>query len=443
METSKGGVCQSLRNLIPPLHNLNCVSEVVSLDDPESETSKDDSFLSHSLGPCSGSWAYSSRLIPWLRKNLSNFDAVVIHGLWQSLSFAVTHVVRERKRLGKSVPKVFVMPHGMLDPWFQRDPSRRIKAIRNWLFWKAIENRVIANADALLFTCQRELELARETFRPYRPRLEIVVGLGVAPTPERTDDMQTAFFNQLPSITGRPYLLFLSRIHPKKGVDLLLNAYANIIQSQRHQVFEPKSLAAHSDSKFNLKSNQFELVVGRQANGMSDNEASVGSSTMGNPIRIPDLVIAGPIDSEYARQMMQLADDLGVSKHVHFPGMLLGDAKWGAFYGCEAFILPSHQENFGIAVAEALACGKPVLISNQVNIWHEIHSACAAFVAPDTAEGTYRVLCQWIDLDESSRTKMSCAARKCYERHFEIQASAIRMGAALGNAVDLSIGLRI
>ena len=57
---------------------------------------------------------------------------------------------------------------------------------------------------------------------------------------------------------------------------------------------------------------------------------------------------------------------------VYWPGMLRGNLKWGSFYSCEAFILPSHQENFGIAVAEALACGKPVLLSNKVNIAAEI-----------------------------------------------------------------------
>ena len=65
---------------------------------------------------------------------------------------------------------------------------------------------------------------------------------------------------------------------------------------------------------------------------------------------VPDLVVAGPIDSEYARRMISMAQELGVSNRVHFPGMLSGDAKWGAFYGCEAFILPSHQENFGIVL---------------------------------------------------------------------------------------------
>jgi glycosyltransferase involved in cell wall biosynthesis len=76
--------------------------------------------------------------------------------------------------------------------------------------------------------------------------------------------------------------------------------------------------------------------------------------------------------------------------------MLSGEAKWGAFYGCEVFVLPSHQENFGLAIVEALACSKPVLISNQVNIWREIQDFNAGIVADDTLEGTINLLGSWV-----------------------------------------------
>ena len=75
--------------------------------------------------------------------------------------------------------------------------------------------------------------------------------------------------------------------------------------------------------------------------------------------------------------------------------MLQGDAKWGAFYAAEVFALPSHQENFGVAVAEALACGTPVLISNKVNIWQEIAEDGVGLVEEDDLEGTTRLLERW------------------------------------------------
>src|SRR5690606_39791764 len=107
---------------------------------------------------------------------------------------------------------------------------------------------------------------------------------------------------------------------------------------------------------------------------------------------IPDLVIAGPgLNTLFGSRLKKLA----VGSSIHFPGMLEGAEKWGAFSGCEAFILPSHQENFGIAVVEAMACGKPVLISNKVNIWQEIITGGGGLVGEDTEESTYLSLKTW------------------------------------------------
>jgi glycosyltransferase involved in cell wall biosynthesis len=143
-----------------------------------------------------------------------------------------------------------------------------------------------------------------------------------------------------------------------------------------------------------------------------------------NLTNIPKLVIAGPgLESDYGSQLKETVDNSELlSKLVHFPGMLTGEAKWGAFYGCEAFVLPSHQENFGIAVVEALTCNKPVLISNQVNIWPEIEQAGGAIVADDTLNGTFEMLYKWSGLASTDKDKMAAGARHCYEKHFAIDA---------------------
>jgi glycosyltransferase involved in cell wall biosynthesis len=109
-----------------------------------------------------------------------------------------------------------------------------------------------------------------------------------------------------------------------------------------------------------------------------------------------------------------------LKQKVHFAGMLSGDAKWGALYGCEAFVLPSHQENFGIAVVEALACGKPVLISNQVNIWSEISNENAGIIRSDSLAGTYEMLLNYLKLDNNEKDILSLNAITCYRRHFDI-----------------------
>jgi glycosyltransferase involved in cell wall biosynthesis len=149
------------------------------------------------------------------------------------------------------------------------------------------------------------------------------------------------------------------------------------------------------------------------------------------------LVVAGPgWDSDYGREVRALIDEANRSiastancklqtadsVPIHAVGMLSGAAKWGALYGCDAFVLPSHQENFGIAVVEALACGKPVLISDQVNIWREIADADAGFVEADTEDGAVRLLKRFMVREDAP--EMAERARECYLSRFAIGPAA-------------------
>jgi glycosyltransferase involved in cell wall biosynthesis len=117
------------------------------------------------------------------------------------------------------------------------------------------------------------------------------------------------------------------------------------------------------------------------------------------------------------------------SPRIHLVNMLEGDAKWGAFYGCEAFVLPSHQENFGISVVEALACEKPVLISNMVNIWREIAEDGAGLVEADSVDGAARLLHRFL----VGEIKGGAAGRfsDFFRRHFEIQKASKKLLEAL------------
>jgi glycosyltransferase involved in cell wall biosynthesis len=104
--------------------------------------------------------------------------------------------------------------------------------------------------------------------------------------------------------------------------------------------------------------------------------------------------------------------------------MLTGEAKWGAFRASEAFILPSHQENFGIAVAEALACGVPVLLSDRVNTAAEIAADGAGLMEPDTAEGTARLIARWLHLPDQTRAAMRERATECFATRYDMRQGA-------------------
>ena len=182
-------------------------------------------------------------------------------------------------------------------------------------------------------------------------------------------------------VKDEPFILFLSRIHEKKGIDHLLEAYSKVKEKYK------------SSAK-----------------------------------PLPKLVIAGPgLDSVYGQQMKStVAESPFLRDSVFFPGMLSGDSKWGAFYECEVFILPSHQENFGIAVVEALATSKPVLISHQVNIWREIVEIGAGIVADDNSAGAELLLESWQGLSDIAKQQMGDMALKCYRQNFAIKPAAKR-----------------
>jgi glycosyltransferase involved in cell wall biosynthesis len=129
------------------------------------------------------------------------------------------------------------------------------------------------------------------------------------------------------------------------------------------------------------------------------------------------------VDDGYLASLKTLAEAEGLARHVHWPGMITGDAKWGALAGAEAFVLPSHQENFGLAIVEALACGAPVLISDRVNIWSELVADQAALVEPATPEGATRLLERWLLLPADTRKAMRAAARVSFEKRFELNST--------------------
>ena len=385
MDPKKGGVCQAVRTMIFGLTKLGHSNEVVCLNEPDAPFLNDDKFVSHAVGAAKDPWAYHANLLPWLIQNFSRFDAVIIHGLWQYHAYAVEKVRHKHARNGVRSPKVYVMPHGMLDPYFQRAEGRRLKAIRNLFYWKLIEGNVVNNADGLLFTCEEECRLARTTFTPYHPKSELVVGLGVEDPPVFTESMTKAFLEKCPETQSQPYLLFLSRIHEKKGVDLLVKGYIEVFGKAK---------------KSNLK--------------------------------FPNLVIAGPgLETPYGQEIKKLAMHSELKDSIFFPGMLVKESKWGAFYGCEAFVLPSHQENFGIAVVESLACSKPVLISNQVNIWREIEMGKGGIISDDTASGTQTLLDSWKNMSKEGQLSMGVQARRAFEKNFAIEPAARRLVEAI------------
>lgn len=370
MRPEGGGPAQGIRNSIPELKKLGVINEVLCFDKGIENYCSKDSFPIHYLGLGKGPYKYNKDLKTWLFNNFSNYDVVIIHGLWLYNSYGTYKAWKEYSSSHKIHPKLFVMPHGMLDPYFQKAKERKLKAIRNTIFWNLFEKRVINGVDGVLFTCDQELKLARTSFSGYNPKSELNVSYGIQP-PLKIKNFEIKLRSYFPQLSNKGYLLFLSRVHQKKGVDLLINAYLELINSG------------------------YEL---------------------------PKLIIAGPgIESVYGKALEALSSSCN---HIQFVGMVKDERKWSLLLGADAFILPSHQENFGIAIVEALACKKAVLITDKVNIYKEIIAGGAGFAESDSLEGVKKMLIKYYSQSEEEKETMKQNAYELYSNLFSITQTA-------------------
>jgi len=331
----------------------------VTLDSPKQPFLSEVPGLVFPLGPSIGRYGYNPRLTKWLKTHAPEYDAVIVHGIWQFLSLATWLAARQAHF------KYFIYTHGALDPWFKR--AYPIKHIKKSIYWWLAGRHVLKNAKGVLFTSEEERTLARESFWPYEVN-EIVVDYGVAQPPTNKDQNKELFWQLFPNLRETKPLLFLGRLHPIKGCDLLIKAISL------------------------LKDEAPEL----------------------------HLVMAGPDSDDWEHQLRKLAEDGGVADKITWTGMLSAELKWGAYSASDVFILPSHSESFGVALVEALANGLPALITNKVKTWHNVKQYQAGFVSDDTLEGVVSLIRQWIALSEDEKDKMRKNARQCFLQHYEI-----------------------
>jgi glycosyltransferase involved in cell wall biosynthesis len=325
--------------------------EIVCLDAPDDPWVKACPLPCHALGPSWGRYGYSPLFVSWLQDHRRDYDIVVVNGIWQYNALGVWRALR------RTPTPYCVFTHGMLDPWFKR--TYPFKHLKKWLYWPWADYRVLRDATAVLFTCEEERRLARQSFWLYHCD-ECVVNYGTAGPVGDPDRQRRLFLERFPQLQGKRCLLFLGRVHVKKGPDLLFEALARVLQEL------PPELTADLH-----------------------------------------LVMAGPNDHGYGRAMAHFGQALGIANRITWTGMLSGDLKWGAFHA-----------------SDALACGVPVLISNQINIWREVQRHEAGLIESDDLTGTRLLIERWLQLPSAERGQVRARARTCYQRCFDVERTA-------------------
>lgn len=369
-----GGVAQNAREVDRLLALYGFEVVVLTNDEPNCPSIHSYPCKAIGFGSLFGKFGYSATMGNWLARNITKFDAVLVDGLWQYNGLLV-----RKHCLANNVP-YFLFPHGMLDPWFAK--AHPIKHLKKLLYWLLYEKNVVNDARRVVFTCQEERLLAQHTFPGYEAS-ELVCNLGVEGPPMNAEVAVRLFEANFPDVAGRRCLLFLGRIDSKKGCDLLLDAFAKV-------------------------------------------QSAVPGLA---------LIFAGPDSGDLVTMLKRRANILKVSDKVIWTGMLDHSMKYAALFKCEALCLPSHQENFGMVVAEALSCQKPVIISNKVNIWREVQLDGAGIVGDDSDEGVVGMLTTWCSMSNEDRRVMAENAASCFNRRFNSTVTTRMLAESLESAL--------
>ncbi|MBW4636957.1 MAG: glycosyltransferase [Gloeocapsa sp. UFS-A4-WI-NPMV-4B04] len=239
-------------------------------------------------------YAFSKQFTHWLWSNIGNYQLVHVHALFSYLPTITMVSARS-----KNIPYI-VTPHGLLCKW-----SLQQSAQKKQIYLKLLERANINSSQTIHFTSQQEQQ---EVSQLKLETPELVLPLGIS-LPKQIPDARLRLRQHFNIPIDEPVILFLSRLHPKKGLDYLIPALSKIA----HYRFT--------------------------------------------------LILAGSGTPEYEAQLNSLITSSGLCDRTFFAGFVTGESKELLLQGSDLFVLTSHSENFAVAVLEALAVGLPVLVT--------------------------------------------------------------------------------
>lgn len=246
-------------------------------------------------------------------------DVLHLHTPWETSNPQIAAIARREK-----VPYI-VSIHGMLDDWCMTQ-----RAAKKKLYLALAGRKLLENAAYVHCTAQAEKDQSEKWFPRGRGR---VIPLVFDLEPFRTLPGPALAREKHPSLaTHRPKVLFLSRVHPKKGIELLIDSVPLL-----------------------------------QKAGID-----------------PAVSIAGTGDTDYIEQLKKRVASMGLGDRVAFLGLVTGAEKLSVYEAADIFVLPTSQENFGFVIPEAMACGKAVVTTRGVDIWPELDRSGGAVIVDST-----------------------------------------------------------
>jgi glycosyltransferase involved in cell wall biosynthesis len=325
-------------------------------------------------------------------------DIVHNHGLWMwPNAYAREAAVAAGKPL-------VISPRGMLEAW-SLGRSRLRKAVA----WRLFEKRNLQSAAMFHATAESEAESIRQVILPLLEggkvrKCEREVPIVVAPNGVDLPDLgrgtgRETIEEKFPELKGRRWVVFMSRLHPKKGIDLLLCAWARQKEVASDVWREPETAVAVVDSA-------------RRSRGQTKD--------------LPVLVLAGSDLIGYRKEIDKMVRELGVQDSVVIAGEVQGKMKDALLANADLFVLPSYSENFGIVVAEAMAWGRPVIATTGTP-WKEVVDVGAGWWVKPEEEALAKALAEALGKRAQELEAMGLRGRALVKRGYTWAAPAERL----------------
>ncbi|MBV6621536.1 MAG: hormogonium polysaccharide biosynthesis glycosyltransferase HpsP [Rivularia sp. (in: Bacteria)] len=317
-------------------------------------------------------YKFSIDLLKWLNKHAREYDLAHIHALFSPVTSAAAAICR-----AKNLPYI-LRPLGTLDPADLRK-KKQLKQI----YASVLERPNIAKAAAIHFTSEQEAKVSHRFGVNTR---DLVIPLGVKDTEKKSKDVKLNASNQFNIPENVPKILFMSRIDPKKGLDLLIPALEKVLS---------EGLDFH-------------------------------------------FVLAGtnPQDPSYEQKIQSQIQASPLNKHTTITGFVTGELKSALLEVADLFVLPSYYENFGIAVAEAMVAGIPVIISDGVHIYQDISSSESGWVGKTNIESIADLLREALKYPEE-RQRRGLQARKHALLSYSWDAIALKIVEAYQDIIEV------
>ena len=291
----------------------------------------------------------------WLIKNKNNYDVFILHGIWDFKNLIARLFIKN---------KYYVFLHGTLNPYERKS---FFKYLKKKIYWFLIEKKNLLNAKAVLFTSKEEKKLSNNTFINTDDLNKLTVDYGIILEKYNESACSNKLFKTYPFLKNKKYYLFMGRVDPKKGCDILLQSIY-------------------------LLGNKFKS----------------------------NLVFAGDYNNSTGEELKRLVTKLDLQEKVFFLGHVADDIKSGVLTNSKAMLLCSHDENFGISLVESLGYGKPVLTTYKVNTYKKILAYKAGYIANDNAKSFCRIINKFENLNLKQKRLMSKNARNCFNENFNL-----------------------